>query len=88
MGFYKNETGASNSSTATQTQTTSENRGPIYDSSWSGGTNWLKSQNISILKNTDGSLQLVGDNHPITNGAYYLGGIDDFNNSIYKKFNP
>ena len=84
MGFYKNETGASTPSTTTQTQTTSENRGPTYDSSWSGGTNWLKSQNISILKNTDGSLQLVGDNHPITNGAYYLGGIDDFNNSIYK----
>ena len=84
MGFYKNETGASTPSAATQTQTASENEGPTYDSSWSGGTNWLKGQNISITKNTDGSLQLTGGNHPITNGAYYLGGIDDFNNSIYK----
>ena len=33
MGFYKNETGASTPSAATQTQTASENGGPTYDSS-------------------------------------------------------
>lgn len=82
MGFYKNETGVTTSGEGTSTST--ETDGPTYDSGWTGGTNWLKGQGISISKNTDGSLQLTGGNHGITNGAYYLGGIDDFDNSIYK----
>ena len=83
MGFYKNENGASTSEEDSTASTKTE--GPVYDSKWTGGTNWLRGQGIGISRNTDGSFQLTGGNHGITNGAYYLGGIEDFDNSIYKR---
>lgn len=84
MGFYKNETGTSTTEGGSNSPATSTPTGPTYVTGWNGGTNWLKSQGISIEKNNDNSFQLTGGNHGITNGAYYLGGIDDFDNSIYK----